>query len=327
MKVAINGFGRIGRFFFRAAYKDLEIIAINDLGDINTMAHLLKHDSVHGKFPGNVEVRDDKLIVDGREILMYKERDPENLPWESLGIDIVLESTGFFRTKELASKHLKAGAKKVVISAPAKGGDVKTIVLGVNEHTYDKETDHIVSNASCTTNCLAPVVKVLNDNYGVKKGFMSTVHAYTADQRLVDAPHPDLRRARAAAINLVPTTTGAASALGLVIPEIDGKLDGIAIRAPVSDGSVVYLVAELQRDVSLEEVKELFRNVSQHHLKGILEYSEQPLVSTDIVGNNHSSIFDAAMLKVKSNMVQIMSWYDNEWGYSNRLVDLMKILL
>ncbi len=327
MKVAINGFGRIGRFFFRAAYKDLEIIAINDLGDINTMAHLLKHDSVHGKFPGNVEVRDDKLIVDGREILMYKERDPENLPWESLGIDIVLESTGFFRTKELASKHLKAGAKKVVISAPAKGGDVKTIVLGVNEHTYDKETDHIVSNASCTTNCLAPVVKVLNDNYGVKKGFMSTVHAYTADQRLVDAPHPDLRRARAAAINLVPTTTGAASALGLVIPEIDGKLDGIAIRAPVSDGSVVYLVAELQRDVSLEEVKELFRNVSQHHLKGILEYSEQPLVSTDIVGNNHSSIFDAGMLKVKSNMVQIMSWYDNEWGYSNRLVDLMKILL
>jgi len=327
MKVAINGFGRIGRFFFRAAYKDLEIIAINDLGDINTMAHLLKHDSVHGKFPGNVEVRDDKLIVDGREILMYKERDPENLPWESLGIDIVLESTGFFRTKELASKHLKAGAKKVVISAPAKGGDVKTIVLGVNEHTYDKETDHIVSNASCTTNCLAPVVKVLNDNYGVKKGFMSTVHAYTADQRLVDAPHPDLRRARAAAINLVPTTTGAASALGLVIPEIDGKLDGIAIRAPVSDGSVVYLVAELQRDVSLEEVKELFRNVSQHHLKGILEYSEQPLVSTDIVGNNHSSIFDAGMLKVKSNMVQIISWYDNEWGYSNRLVDLMKILL
>lgn len=329
IRVAINGFGRIGRMVMRASldHPEIEVIACNDLTDINTLAHLFKHDSVHGTFKGDVYKTEKGISINGKELIVYAEKDPANLPWGEIGVDVVVESTGFFLTKELASKHIQAGAKKVVISAPAKSSDVKTLVLGVNEHEYNKDTDDVVSNASCTTNCLAPLVKVLDDNFGVKRGYISTVHAYTGDQRLLDAPHRDLRRARSAAVNIVPTSTGAAKAVGLVLPHLKGKLDGIAIRVPVPDGSMTDFVCELNKEVTKEEINILMKNVSNHHLKNILEYSEEPLVSTDIIGNPHSSIFDSSMTFANGNMVKVLSWYDNEWGYSNRVCELIKLLL
>jgi glyceraldehyde 3-phosphate dehydrogenase len=329
VKVAINGFGRIGRMVFRAGIIDsaVEFVAINDLTDTKTLAHLLKYDSVHGKFEGTVTHKEKSLVVNGKEIPVFAEKDPANLPWKDLNVDVVVESTGIFLSKELAGKHLKAGAKKVLLSAPAKEDDVKTIVKGVNEHTYDKKTDHIISNASCTTNCLAPMVKVLHDNFGVEKGFMTTVHAYTADQRLVDAPHKDLRRARTAASNIVPTTTGAAIAVAQVIPELKGKLDGIAIRVPVPDGSITDFVCILKKPATKEQINELFKNVAIYHLKGVLEYTEDPIVGIDIVHNPHSVIFDAALTNVNGSMVKIVGWYDNEWGYSCRMIDVLKMMV
>ncbi|MBC8494955.1 type I glyceraldehyde-3-phosphate dehydrogenase [archaeon] len=334
VRVAINGFGRIGRMVLRAwmthpfhemGEEQLEFVAVNDLTDTKTLAHLFKYDSVHGIFKGSVEHTEHSIIIDGKEIKVFAERDPENLPWNELNIHIVVESTGFFRKKEDAEKHIRAGAKKVLISAPGKGTDF-SIVLGVNEHEYDKEKHHVIDNASCTTNCLAPMVKVLNDNYGIESGFMTTVHGYTADQRIVDAPHKDLRRSRSAAINIVPTTTGAASAVGKVIPSLAGKLDGMAMRVPVPDGSITDFVAILKEKVCVEEINMLFKNVAEHHMKGVLEYSNEPLVSTDIIGNKHSCILDALSTKVNGRLVKIVGWYDNEWGYSNRVVDVLRIL-
>lgn len=327
VKVAINGFGRIGRMFMRASldHPEIEVVACNDLTDIETLAHLFKYDSVHGKFKGLVEAHHDGISINGKFLYVYAEKDPANLPWRNLNVDVVVESTGFFLTKELAFKHIFAGARKVVLSAPAKD-DTKTIVLGVNEHEYNKDEDHIISNASCTTNCLAPIVKVLDDNFGVKRGYMTTVHAYTGDQRLVDSPHKDLRRARSAAVNVTPTSTGAAKAVGKVLPHLNGKLDGIAIRVPVPDGSVTDFVCELNKEVSKEEINNLMKNVANHHLNKILEYTEDPIVSSDIVGNSHSSIFDASLTFANGNMIKVVSWYDNEWGYSNRLCELIKLL-
>lgn len=325
IRVAINGFGRIGRMVLRAGihHPHIEFIAVNDLTDKKTLVNLFKYDSVHGTYKGTVKETDRGIEIDGKEILVLSQREPEHLPWKQLMIDVVIESTGIFREKILLEKHLVAGAKKVILSAPAKGTGVKTIVLGVNEHTYDPATDHVISNASCTTNCLAPVAKVLDDNFGIKKGFMTTIHGYTGDQKLVDAPHKDLRRSRAAAINTIPTSTGAAIAVGLVLPHLDGCLDGLAFRVPVPDGSVVDLVCELKKEVTREEINELMKNVSNHHLKGILEYTEDPIVSTDVITNPHSSIFDAQLTFAKGNMVKVVSWYDNEWGYSNRVVELI----
>jgi glyceraldehyde 3-phosphate dehydrogenase len=331
VKVAINGFGRIGRQVLRIGlnHPELEFVAVNDLTDVKTLAHLFKYDSVHGKFPGSIEIQGDYLIINNKKIHVLKEREPENLPWEKLGVDVVVESTGFFRTKELASKHLKAGAKKVLISAPAKGKEpVKTIVLGVNEHIYNKDEDHIVSNASCTTNSLAPVVKVLHDNFGIEHGFMTTIHSYTSTQNLLDGPHKDLRRARAAAENIVPTTTGAASAVEEVIPEVKGCLDGMAMRVPTPDGSITDFVCLLKKETTVEEVNNLFKEVSKNHLNKILEFTEEELVSKDIVGNPHSSIFDSKSTRmIGPRFLKILAWYDNEWGYSNRIVDLIKILV
>ncbi len=329
IRVAINGFGRIGRMVFRAGYKDPEIdfVAINDLTDTRTLAHLLKYDSVHGRFDGEVGFTENSLIINGKEIKVFAERDPEKLPWKELNVDVVVESTGFFTKRELAAKHLSAGAKKVLISAPSPDADI-TIVKGVNEHVYDKEKHHVISNASCTTNCLAPIVKVLNDNFSVIHGFMTTIHAYTSNQKIVDGPHHDLRRARHAAINLVPTTTGATKAVELVIPELRGRLRGMAIRAPVADGSIVIFDCKIGKQVSVEEVNNLFKNVSKYHLKGVLDYTEEPVVSTDIIGNPHSTIFDASLTKViDGNLVQVVGWYDNEWGYSCRMIDILKILI
>ncbi|NQV08644.1 type I glyceraldehyde-3-phosphate dehydrogenase [Candidatus Woesearchaeota archaeon] len=328
VRVAINGFGRIGRLVFRAGFNDpdIEFVAVNDLSDTASLAYLLKYDSVHGILGADVKAEDNSLIINGKELKIFAEKDPEKLPWQDLGIDVVVESTGFFRTKELASKHLKAGAKKVLISAPAKD-EVKTIVMGVNEHSYNKDKDHVVSNASCTTNCLAPIAKVLNDNFGIQRGFMVTVHSYTADQRIVDASHKDLRRGRAAATNIVPTTTGAAKAVALVIPELKDRLDGMAMRVPVADGSLVDFSVDLKKGTSKEELDNLFRSVAQNELKGILEFSDGHLVSSDIIGNPHSSIYDSAFTRVIQNdFVDIVSWYDNEWGYSNRLIDVIKML-
>lgn len=331
IKVAINGFGRIGRMVLKAGLDDKEIdfVAINDLTDNETLAHLFKYDSIQKKFEGDVEADKDTITIDGKKIKAFSEKDPEKLPWKELDVDVVIESTGFFRTRKLAGKHLEAGAKKVLVSAPCKcdkGEEpVKTLVKGVNEHEYKDEK--IVSNASCTTNCLAPVVKVLNDNFKIKKGYMTTVHAYTADQRIVDAPHKDLRRARAAAINIVPTTTGAAKAVTEVIPELKGKLDGIAIRVPVAAGSVTDFVCELEKETTQEEINKLFKEVSKNHLKGVLEYTEQPIVSSDIIGDPNSSIFDGLSTKVlEKNFVKVLSWYDNEWGYSSRMIDMVKII-
>ena len=330
-RVAINGFGRIGKLFFRAAIDNpnIDFVALNDLTDTKTLAHLLKYDSVHENFNGDVGYDDDHLIVNGNKIAVYSMKDPELLPWQELEIDVVVESTGRFTDREGASKHLKAGAKKVLLSAPGKNPDI-TIVKGVNEDLYDKDKHHIISNASCTTNCLAPIVKVLNDNFGIDVGFMVTVHAYTADQRIVDGPHKDLRRARSAALSIVPTTTGAAKAVAEVIPALKGKIDGMAMRVPVADGSIVDFVCELEKKPSIEEINQVFKTSSQHELKGIIEYSEDSLVSADIIGNPHSSIFDSQLTRTLPipghEMVEIVGWYDNEWGYSNRVLDVIQIL-
>jgi glyceraldehyde 3-phosphate dehydrogenase len=326
VRVGINGFGRIGRNLFRAAYEagaELEFLAANDITDVPTLAHLLKYDSILGRFPGEVSTTDDAIVVDGTEIKVLSERDPADLPWGELGADVVIESTGLFTKREDASKHLDAGAKKVIISAPATDPDV-TVALGVNfDSDYDPESHNIISNASCTTNCLAPVAKVLNDAVGIERGLMTTIHAYTADQRLQDMPHKDLRRARAAAINLIPASTGAAKAVGLVLPELNGRLSGMAVRAPVPTGSVVDLTFEAGRDTSVEEINDAVREAAEGPLAGILEYTEDPIVSTDIVKNPHSSIFDAEQtIVMKGSFVKVFSWYDNEWGYSNRCVEL-----
>lgn len=329
-KIAINGFGRIGRISFRNMQKKqgLEVVAINDLTDAATLAHLLKYDSVHGKFNGEVTSDGEYLVVNGKRIRVYAERDPENLPWKELGIDIVIESTGLFKTKELMGKHIKAGAKKVILTVPAaKADDVDaTVVLGVNDKVLTKDIT-CVSNASCTTNCLAPVAKVLNDKFGIKRGYMNTVHAYTNDQRILDLPHKDLRRARAAACSIIPTSTGAAKAVGLVIPELAGKLDGVSMRIPTPDGSVVDLTVELKCQVTKEQINAAIKEAAQTTMKGILEYSEEPLVSIDIIDNPHSSIFDSQLTMVMDgNFVKVVSWYDNENGYSNRVCDLAERL-
>ncbi|WP_308468782.1 type I glyceraldehyde-3-phosphate dehydrogenase [Rathayibacter soli] len=325
VKIGINGFGRIGRNYFRAALakgSNLEIVAVNDLTDNKSLAHLLKYDSITGRLDATVELEGDNIVVNGKPIKVLEERDPANLPWGELGVDIVIESTGRFTKSEDARKHITAGAKKVIISAPASGADVATLVLGVNEGTYDPATHDIISNASCTTNCLAPLAKVLLDNFGIERGLMTTVHAYTADQNLQDGPHSDLRRARAAAINIIPTSTGAAKALGLVIPELVGKLDGYALRVPVPTGSITDLTVELTKPVTVAEVNAAYKTAAEGSLKGILSYTEDPIVSSDIVSDPHSSIFDAGLTKVIGSQVKVASWYDNEWGYSNRLVDI-----
>ncbi len=334
VKVGINGFGRIGRNILRAALEDegfrksCQIVAVNDLTDAKTLGHLLKYDSILGVFRGTIEARDKSLVVNGEEIAVLSETDPGKLPWKDLGVDIVVESTGRFTEREGAAKHLSAGARKVIISAPAKGPDI-TVVLGVNEGNYDPQKHHIASNASCTTNCLAPVVKVLNDAFGVERGFMTTCHSYTNDQRILDLPHKDLRRARAAALSIIPTTTGAAKAIGLVIPELEGKLDGLSLRVPTPDGSINDLVAVLKRDVTKEEVNRAFQEAAKGKLKGILEYTEEPIVSADIIGNSHSAIVDGLSTNVigkKGNLVKVMAWYDNEWGFSCRMVDLIRLM-
>ncbi|MGH3071536.1 MAG: type I glyceraldehyde-3-phosphate dehydrogenase [Gaiellaceae bacterium] len=329
IRVGINGFGRIGRNFFRAQLErggDLEIVAANDLGDQKTMAHLLRYDSNLGPFAGEVELGDGVIRAGGEDVKLFSERDPGAIPWGDLGVDVVLESTGFFTDRDGAQKHLDAGAKKVVISAPATDPDV-TLVLGVNDDTYDKDSHHIVSNASCTTNCVAPMAKVLHDAFTVEQGFMTTIHAYTQDQGLQDMPHKDLRRARAAAINLIPTSTGAARAIGLVLPDLQGKVDGMSMRAPVPTGSVTDLVVRVGRETSVDEVNDAFRSAAAGPLDGYLQYTEDPIVSTDIQGSPYSCIFDSKLTMVNGNMVKIFGWYDNEWGYSCRLVDLMGKLL
>ncbi len=330
-KVGINGFGRIGRLVYRAMFNDpaLEVVAINDLGDIPTMAHLLKFDSVHKRMFEEVEVVEDGFVADGQKTIVLSERDPKNLPWGELGVDVVVESTGLFTDGEKAKAHIEAGAKKVIISAPAKNVDA-TIVMGVNDASYDKNTMNIVSNASCTTNCLAPMAKVLLDNFGIKRGFMNTIHAYTNDQKILDLPHKDLRRARAAAMSMIPTTTGAARAVALVLPELKGKLDGFATRVPTPDGSMVDLTVELEKEVTVDEINAAMKKAADGPMKGILECTADPLVSIDIVGDNHSSIFDSGLTMVldgKSSFAKCISWYDNEWGYSNRVKDLAKIML
>jgi glyceraldehyde 3-phosphate dehydrogenase len=325
VKVGINGFGRIGRNLFRAAAEsgaDLDIVAVNDLTDAESLAHLLKYDSILGRFPGQVEAGPDSITVDGKEIKVLSERDPADLPWSDLGVDVVIESTGFFTKRDDAAKHLDAGAKKVIISAPATDPDV-TVALGVNFEDYDPDSHQIISNASCTTNCLAPLAKVINDTVGIERGLMTTIHAYTADQRLQDMPHKDLRRARAAALNLIPTTTGAAKAVGLVLPELNGKLNGCAVRAPVATGSVVDLTVEVGRETTVEEINEAVKAAAEGPMKGILAYTEDPIVSSDIVKDPHSSIFDAGQtMIVEGTLVKAVTWYDNEWGYSNRVVEL-----
>lgn len=325
IKVGINGFGRIGRSFLRACYgyEDIEIVAINDLTDTQTLAHLLKYDSVHGRFKGKVEAKDSSLVVDGKEIRVFSVKDPAEIPWGELGVDVVIESTGAFTSREKAELHLRDTVKRVIISAPAKNPDI-TVVLGVNESMYDPEQHRIISNASCTTNCLAPTLKVLHERFGVKRGYMVTVHAYTNDQRVLDLPHKDLRRARASGINIIPTTTGAAKAIGEVIPELKGKLDGTARRVPVADGSLIDLTVVVENPPSsVEEVNRAFKEASENSLKGILEYTEDPIVSQDIVGNPHSAIFDAGLTQVLGDLVHVGAWYDNEWGYSCRLRDLV----
>ncbi|NIA26224.1 MAG: type I glyceraldehyde-3-phosphate dehydrogenase [Gammaproteobacteria bacterium] len=328
MKVAINGFGRIGRAVFRIVAKrpdtPIEIVAVNDLTDDATLAHLLKYDTNMGRFSGDISLDGGFMHAGGQTVKMLEERDPAQLPWKELGVDIVVESTGVFRTRDKLNLHLTAGAKRLVLTAPAKEPVDATIVIGVNDDALDP-SDTLVSNASCTTNCLAPVAKVLNDSFGIRRGLMTTIHAYTNDQRLLDMPHSDLRRARAAAANITPTTTGAAKAIGLVIPELAGKLDGMAVRVPVPDGSLVDLVAVLARDVTEEEVNAAMRAASEGDMQGILQYNEDPIVSSDIVGNPHSSIFDADLTKViDGHLVKIIAWYDNEWGYSSRVVDLLE---
>ena len=322
VRVAINGFGRIGRTFFRAAQTEgvgFEIVAINDLTDVATLAHLLKYDSIMGRFNAEVEVKEGALVVDGKEIKILAERDPQNLPWKDLGVDVVLESTGFFTDGTKAKAHIEAGAKKVILSAPGKNID-GTFVMGVNDDQYDAANHHIVSNASCTTNCLAPMAKVLNDAFGIKQGLMTTIHAYTADQRLQDAPHSDLRRARAAAVNMVPTSTGAAAAVGLVLPELKGKLDGFAVRVPTITGSITDLTFTASREVTVEEVNAAIKAAAEGPMKGIIKYNEDPIVSKDIEGESISTVFDAPLTKVIGDQVKVIAWYDNEYGYVSRLV-------
>ena len=331
LQAGINGFGRIGRNVFRAAHArgaDVEWLAVNDITDTETLAHLLRYDSILGPFPGTVEATGDGLVVDGKELRVTSERDPADLPWGELGAEVVIESTGLFVDRESASKHLAAGARKVIISAPAKEPDV-TLVLGVNDDAYDAESHHVISNASCTTNCLGPVAKVLHDSVGIESGVMTTIHAYTADQALQDTPHKDPRRARAAAINLVPTSTGAAKAIGLVLPELDGKLNGIAVRAPVPTGSVVDLAVNVSRDTTAEEINAaMAAQADTGALEGILQYTEDPIVSSDIVQSSYSSIFDSQLtMVVGGSLVKLIAWYDNEWGYSNRVVDLAERVL
>jgi glyceraldehyde 3-phosphate dehydrogenase len=330
IKVGINGFGRIGRLVYRALHErkeEFDVVAINDLADANTMAMLLKYDSVHRKFPGTIEVKDGGMVVDGDEIKVLTERDPAKLPWKELGAEMVLESTGVFRRKEECAKHLDAGAKKVLLSAPARGEVDATIVIGVNDDTLKPEHT-VVSNASCTTNCVAPMAKVLQDNFGVQRGLMTTIHAYTNDQRILDMVHKDLRRARAAACNIIPTTTGAAVAVGKVIPELAGKMNGLALRVPVADGSIIDLVVVLAKKVTEEEVNQAMKKASEGELAGIMEYSEDPLVSSDVVGNPHSCVFDAdSTMVIEDNFVKVIGWYDNEWAYSVRCADLMLLMM
>ena len=326
VRVAINGFGRIGRNVFRAARErgaDIEIVAVNDLTDAATLAHLLKYDSVHGKYPDEISATEDALTVGGRSVAVLSERDPAALPWADMGVELVIESTGFFTKREGAAKHLAAGARKVVISAPATEPDI-TVCMGVNDQLYDAASHHVISNASCTTNCLAPLAKVLLDNFGIQRGYMTTTHAYTNDQMILDLPHKDLRRARAAAINVIPTSTGAAKAIGVVLPELLGKLDGISMRVPVPDGSVTDLVAVLDRDTTRDEVNQVFEAAADSGtFTGILQYTSDPIVSSDIVGSSYSSIFDSGLTMANGNLVKVVAWYDNEWGYSCRVVDLI----
>ncbi len=330
IKLGINGFGRIGRLVFRAILergsKDFEIVGVNDLTDAATLAHLFKYDSVHGVYNGSVHAEGNDIVIGNDRFRVFSERDPKNLPWGDLGCDVVVESTGIFTSRDKAAMHLEAGAKKVIISAPAKGEVDATVVLGVNDDQLTGD-EQIISNASCTTNCLAPMVKVLDDTFGVRRGFMTTVHAYTADQNLQDGPHKDLRRARAAALSIIPTTTGAAKAVGLVLPKLKGKLDGFALRVPVPDGSITDLVAELDRDVTADEINAAFRDAAQNGMKGIIEYTQAPIVSSDIVHNAHSCIFDSLSTMANGNLVKIVGWYDNEWGYANRTVDIAKKLM
>jgi glyceraldehyde 3-phosphate dehydrogenase len=330
IKVGINGFGRIGRNFLRSHIQrggDFEVVALNDLGDAKTMAHLLKHDSVLGQFDGEVEAGDGAITVNGKTLKMLAERDPAALPWGELGVDVVLESTGFFTDRDKAQAHIDAGAKKVVISAPATEPDI-TLVLGVNDDAYDRDRHHVISNASCTTNCVAPLAKVLHDNFTIEQGFMTTIHAYTNDQQILDLPHKDLRRARAAAINLIPTSTGAARAIGLVMPDLKGKVDGMSMRAPVPTGSVVDLVVRLGRETSVEEIVAAYRAAADRGpYEGILQFSDEALVSTDIQGSSYSCIVDSELTMANGTMAKVFGWYDNEWGYSCRLVDLMGRLL
>ncbi|MFB7664535.1 type I glyceraldehyde-3-phosphate dehydrogenase [Kitasatospora sp. NPDC056138] len=328
IRVGINGFGRIGRNFFRAVKAqgaDIEIVGVNDLTDTKTLAHLLKYDSILGTFPGEVSHTSDSITVDGKTFKVIAERDPANLPWGELGADVVIESTGIFTKAEAAKKHVTAGAKKVIISAPATDEDV-TIVMGVNDDKYDPANHTVISNASCTTNCVAPLAKVLNENFGIVKGLMTTVHAFTNDQVTLDFPHKDLRRARAASINIIPTSTGAAKATALVLPELKGKLDGTSLRVPVPTGSITDLVVTLEREVTVEEVNAAFQKASEGSLKGILQYTEDPIVSSDIVNSPFSTIFDSLMTMVQGNQVKVFGWYDNEWGYSNRLVNLTTLV-
>ena len=327
-RVGINGFGRIGRNFFRAALEqgaDIEIVAVNDLTDNKTLAHLLKYDSITGRFQGEVSYDDEGIVVDGKHIKVLAQRNPADLPWGELGVEVVVESTGFFTDGEKAKAHIEAGAKKVVISAPAKNVD-GTFVMGVNEADYDNATMNIVSNASCTTNCLAPLAKVLEENFGIERGIMTTIHSYTGDQRVLDAPHKDLRRARAAALNMIPTKTGAAQAVALVLPQLEGKFDGLAVRVPTPTGSLTDLTFIAKKEVSVEAVKAAVKAAAEGELKGVLKYTEDPIVSSDIVGDPHTSIFDATETKVIGNLVKVLSWYDNEWGYSNALVRLTALI-
>ena len=327
-RVGINGFGRIGRNFFRAALEqgaDIEIVAVNDLTDNKTLAHLLKYDSITGRFQGEVSYDDEGIVVDGKHIKVLAQRNPADLPWGELGVEVVVESTGFFTDGEKAKAHIEAGAKKVVISAPAKNVD-GTFVMGVNEADYDNATMNIVSNASCTTNCLAPLAKVLEENFGIERGIMTTIHSYTGDQRVLDAPHKDLRRARAAALNMIPTKTGAAQAVALVLPALEGKFDGLAVRVPTPTGSLTDLTFIAKKEVSVEAVKAAVKAAAEGELKGVLKYTEDPIVSSDIVGDPHTSIFDATETKVIGNLVKVLSWYDNEWGYSNALVRLTALI-
>lgn len=328
MKIGINGFGRIGRMVLRVAVKksNIEIAGINDLTDAKTLAHLLKYDSVQGKFDGTIEAKESAIVVNGKEIPVTAIRNPAEIPWGKYGVDVVVESTGVFRKKEQCMEHIKAGAKKVILTVPSKDEIDNTIVLGVNDEAL-KDSDLIVSNASCTTNCLAPMVKVLNDNFGMVNGLMTTIHAYTNDQSLLDFPHSDLRRARAAAVSMIPTTTGAAKAVGKVIPELNGKLNGMAIRVPTPDGSVTDFVAELTKEVTVEEINAAMKKAAEGPLKGILEYCDEPIVSCDIIGNPNSCIFDSLATMISGNMVKVIGWYDNEWGYSNRVIQLAEKLV